>query len=100
MTDEDTQKRKQVPTDENLLHGMTNEDIQQHLAKKTKYNKNKTTIIDGTENYGLDHVTQNNDVYRTGVAIGNSNYGFQNNSGIIMVVINSGTVINLNQKIN
>lgn len=68
------------PTDENLLHGMTNEDIQQHLAKKTKYNKNKTTIIGGTENYGLNHVTENNDGYSTGLAIRNSNYPFQDNS--------------------
>ena len=77
-----TGKRKR---DKNL-HGMSDEDIK-HLEKKTKYNenktkynKNKTIIIDGTENYGLNHVTQNNDEYRTGVAIGNSNYGFQTNS--------------------
>lgn len=71
-----TGKRKR---DKNLLHGMSDEDIK-HLAKKTKYNKNKTTIIDGTENYGLNHVTPDNDVYTTGVVFGNSNYGFQTNS--------------------
>lgn len=76
-----TGKRKR---DKNLLHGMSDEDIK-HLAKKTKYNKNenKTTIIGGRENYGLDHVTPNNDNYTTGVVFGrkkNSNYGFQTNS--------------------
>ena len=55
---------------------MTDEDIQQHVAKKTKYDKNKTTIIGGTENYGFNH----NDVYSSGVAIGNTNYGFPDSS--------------------
>lgn len=72
-------------TDDNLRHGMTHKDIQQHRAKKTKYNKNenKTTIIDGTENYGFNHYTPDNDNYTTGVVFGrkkNSNYGFQTNS--------------------